>query len=307
MQVSCANCGCTCETKGATDFGYPAALFDGQHYFCSDRCRKEFRSKSSGGTAAGGSSASAGEGLGIGAGVAMAGAGIGAAAAGAGAALKGAGALLGGLGKGFGAMGDLMKDGLNQSKSNTKLAQDMLDKKFSDDPETYKKEISDLYELVMEKGLSAPNPQEWTKKTYAKKRLLTEFASMARTNPALYANYAHMHEALKKKKSPWAKYLIGFAIIFGAFMIWAFTTVAKMSADSNKLEASEAVRLEAIVKEIDDAIAIKDYDTALYKATKLQADSKLHWSVRESWDKRREETIATIEKLSGKTAEKSSE
>ena len=81
-----------------------------------------------------------------------------------------------------------------------------------------------------------------------------------------------------------------------------------VSASSGKSK-KETARLEAIVKEIDDAIAAKDYDTALYKATKLQwiVEPGSYWREREQWDKRREEITATIEKVSGKSAENPAE
>ena len=279
--------------------------------YCSKQCclaahgqGGENTSGSSGGDSSGSTGGDA-----LGAGIGLAAAGAGAAVAGVGAAVKGIGSLIGGIGKGAGAMGDLMKDGVNQSKMNTKIAQEMMDYKFSDNPETYKKEISDLYELVMEKGSIVPNPQEWSKKTYAKKRLCREFASMARTNPALYTEYEQMHQVLKKKISPWAKYIGGFAAVFVIFMIWAFGTLAADSAKRNKDVAAETTRLEAIVKEIDDAITAKDYDTALYKVTKLQwiVEPSSNWREREQWDKRREELTATIEKLSGKSSENPAE
>lgn len=287
-------------------------------WFCSESCLNKFLAKQNGSGSssvtnsegsAGGNSSGGISGMTASEGIKMAAVGAGAALAGVGAVAKGVGDLIGGIGKGAGAIGNLMKDGVNQSKMNTKIAQDMIDYKFSDNPETYKKEIADLYELVMEKGSIVPNPQEWSKKTYAKKRLCTEFASMARTNPALYAEYEQMHQVLKKKISPWAKYIGVFAAVFVIFMIWAFGSLAADSAKRNKDVAAETTRLEAIVKEIDDAITAKDYDTALYKATKLQwiVEPGVNWREKETWDKHREELTATIEKLSGKSAEKPTE
>lgn len=198
MHVSCANCGCTCETKGATDFGYPAALFDGQHYFCSDRCRKEFLSKSSGGTAAGGSSASAGEGLGIGAGVAMAGAGVGAALKGVGALAKGAGSLFGALGKGVGAAveGTQKQFGATHSAEAEIIA--INNKVFSSDPEEYKKEIWALFDKATSK------PADPLRDTFvikaAKKKLIHELDVCKLKNPEMFSQFANLYEELTKKK-----------------------------------------------------------------------------------------------------------
>ena len=216
---------------------------------------------------------------------------------------KGVGSALAGAGKGVGVMGELMKEGVNQSKMNTQIAKDLLNYKFSNDPENYKKEISEMYATAMMKASFPPNTQEWSKQTYAKKRLCQEFESMARINPVMYANYVQQHEILKKKKSAWTKFLIGFGVFFIGFFV-LFPMIA-LSASDGKYK-KENLRLESIVKEIDDAIANKDYDAALYKATKLQ------WSIEDGsygkehikkWDARREEITATIEKLSGRTTE----
>lgn len=284
-------------------------------WFCSKSCLDKFLAKqnsggngsgSSDGASSGGDSSGSTGGDALGAGIGLAAAGAGAAVAGVGAAVKGIGSLIGGIGKGAGAMGDLMKDGVNQSKMNTKIAQEMMDYKFSDNPETYKKEISDMYATAIMKASFPPNPLELTKQSYAKKRLCQEFESMARTNPAMYAEYAQQHEILKKKRSALTNYIIGFGVFLIVFCI--LLPMIAVSASSGKSK-KETARLEAIVKEIDDAIAAKDYDTALYKATKLQwiVEPGSYWREREQWDKRREELTATIEKLSGKSSENPAE
>ncbi|WP_287045957.1 hypothetical protein [Treponema sp.] len=284
-------------------------------WFCSKSCLEKFLAKQNGGgngsgssdgASSGGDSSGSTGGDALGAGIGLAAAGAGAAVAGVGAAVKGIGSLIGGIGKGAGAMGDLMKDGVNQSKMNTKIAQEMMDYKFSDNPETYKKEISDMYATAMMKASFPPNPLEWSKQTYAKKRLCQEFESMARTNPSMYADYAQQHEILKKKKSAWTNFIIGAGIFLIVFCV--LLPMIAVSASSGKSK-KETARLEAIVKEIDDAIAAKDYDTALYKATKLQwiVEPGSYWREREQWDKRREELTATIEKLSGKSSENPAE
>lgn len=284
-------------------------------WFCSQSCLDKFLAKhngsgngsgSSDGASSDGDSSGSTGGDALGAGIGLAAAGAGAALAGVGAAAKGIGSLIGGIGKGAGAMGDLMKDGVNQSKMNTKIAQEMMDYKFSDNPETYKKEIADMYATAMMKASFPPNPLEWSKQTYAKKRLCKEFESMARTNPAMYADYAQQYEILKKKRSAWTNFIIGAGVFLIVFcVLLPMITVSASSGKSKK----ETARLEAIVKEIDDAIAAKDYDTALYKATKLQwtqspGAHNPNWN---NWESRREELTATIEKLSGKSAEKPTE
>lgn len=297
MLKACANCGSTYATE--------YMINNGRYWFCNKDCQQKFYDKNGTGSSDGDSSGSTG-GDALGAGIGLAATGAGAAVAGVGAAVKGIGSLIGGIGKGAGAMGDLMKDGVNQSKMNTKIAQEMMDYKFSDNPETYKKEISDMYATAMMKASFPPNPLEWSKQTYAKKRLCQEFESMARTNPSMYADYAQQHEILKKKKSAWTNFIIGAGIFLIVFCV--LLPMIAVSASSGKSK-KETARLEAIVKEIDDAIAAKDYDTALYKATKLQwiVEPGSYWREREQWDKRREELTATIEKLSGKSSENPAE
>ena len=298
MLKACANCGSTYATE--------YMINNGRYWFCNKDCQQKFYDKNGTGSSGGDSSGSTG-GDALGAGIGLAAAGAGAAVAGVGAAVKGIGSLIGGIGKGAGAMGDLMKDGVNQSKMNTKIAQEMMDYKFSDNPETYKKEISDMYATAMMKASFPPNPLEWSKQTYAKKRLCQEFESMARTNPSMYADYAQQHEILKKKKSAWTNFIIGAGIFLIVFCI--LLPMIAISADSGE-DKKETARLEAIVREIDDAIAAKDYDAALYKATKLQwsyTGSSFRDANTNKWDTRREELTATIEKLSGKSSENPAE
>ena len=309
VDLKCSYCG-KFIPKGTVHWDWGIAGSDPHSsVYCSKQCclaahgqGGENTSGSSGGDSSGSTGGDA-----LGAGIGLAAAGAGAAVAGVGAAVKGVGSLIGGIGKGAGAMGDLMKDGVNQSKMNTKIAQEMMDYKFSDNPETYKKEISDMYSTAMMKASFPPNPLELTKQSYAKKRLCQEFESMARTNPAMYAEYAQQHEILKKKRSALTNYIIGFGVFLIVFCI--LLPMIAVSASSGK-DKKETARLEAIVKEIDDAIANKDYDAALYKATKLQ------WSIEDNsyenentnkWDTRRAETIATIEKISGKSSENPAE
>ena len=315
ITVRCVVCG-----GGANFLNYERAQDNGYinyngAWFDCQSCLDKFLAKQNGGENGSGSSdgvSSDGDSSGstggdaLGAGIGLAAAGAGAAVAGVGAAVKGVGSLIGGIGKGAGAMGDLMKDGVNQSKMNTKIAQEMMDYKFSDNPETYKKEISDMYSTAMMKASFPPNPLELTKQSYAKKRLCQEFESMARTNPAMYADYAQQHEILKKKRSALTNYIIGFGVFLIVFCI--ILPMIAVSASSGK-DKKETARLEAIVREIDDAIAAKDYDAALYKATKLQwtqspGEHNPNWK---NWESRREELTATIEKLSGKSSENPAE
>ena len=132
----------------------------------------------------------------------------------------------------------------------------------------------------------------------AKARLCTEFDRIMVAEPALYAQYAAIHASLKKKKSFGMK--IG--IFMGAMvLIVLVTTIPALVISGNKTK-TETMRLEAIVKEIDDAIAQKDYDAALYKATKLQwtLEASQHSSEVEAWNEQREKITETIKELSGK-------
>lgn len=282
----------------------------GKKNICSDCRRAGYTDKCSGsgsggfgGGAFASGSSSGGSSVGSGAGAGLAGVGIGLAGAGAGAALKGIGSLFNGLGKGAGAMGgamgDLMKSGVKQSaeanadfRTKKKKVEELV---FSSNPEEYQSQLSWLMGFTQAKSIDMGDMMV---ADAAKARLCTEFDRIMVADPALYAQYAAIHASLKKKKSFGMK--IG--IFMGAMvLIVLVTTIPALVISGNKTK-TETMRLEAIVKEIDDAIAQKDYDAALYKATKLQwtFEASQHSSEVEAWNEQREKITETIKELSGK-------
>lgn len=273
---------------------------------CSEKCEREKEASNKSAVINGNSNPnsasdeSSSVGAGVGAGLAGAGlgAGVGMAAAGVGAAVKGVGSLLGGLGKGAGAMGSLMKDGVKaeaagnaEFRANKKKIQDLV---FSSNPKEYLSQMSWLLGFAQSKSF---NMADWIVADAAKARLCTEFERIKVAAPTLYAQYAGIHESLKKKKSAGMK----MGILIGLLFV-ALVSLIPLSVISGKESKTETVRLEAIVKEIDDAIAQKDYDAALYKATKLQwtLDPAHHSNEVNTWNEQREKMTETIKELSGK-------
>ena len=294
----CACCGrdIQASSEGNLYMGMKGGMFDGNHYFCSTACSKKFYANNPGGNATDNSGSS-----GVtssGAGSELAGVGVGAAVAGAGMAVKGLGSLIGGLGKGVGAMGSLMKEGVkSEAKSKARYHSDknrIKDFVFSSDPDEHQKQVYELLPLAQSKSF---NLADWDVADAAKARLCAEFERLMVSNPALYAQYAGIHASLKKKLSAAVK----MGILFGVLVLLILVTLIPSSMSSDKKVKAENARLEAIVKEIDDAMAQKNYEAALYNATKLQwtLNPSQHSSEVRSWNEQREKITETIKDLSG--------
>lgn len=311
-----------CAYCGASLVGWASDVENGGYWFCNTHCMEKFFKRQAGSGAnnaassssAGSSSDSALAGAGIGlaaAGIGAAAAGVGAVAKGAGAALKGVGEgagaavkgvgtgvgeLFKGVGKGVGAYGDLLKDGFKQSKDNTAYAQQIKDFEFSDDPETLDKEIFKIYQIAKSKSI---DPRSMGTQPIARRKLLDEFQRLSVQNPELYKKYAAMHEEVKKIKPVLFFYIGGLALFFILISI-----ISGVSSRPSKGETQEKERLNSIVQQIDKNISDKDYDTALYNASKLHwsYEPNSNWTEVKNWDSQREDLIKTINSLSGRTS-----